>query len=352
LFNYKWITVKYYLNENDEIKEAKIPYWQHLPLINYNITNFYFLINNFLLINKNVNSSIVSSFTNSTINNYHNLGDEKKLYPLQFNFSNTETSFLTDFFYLRNSSFIKFFINNMIDVPICFKKSFSLKTKNFELPLLKFSNFLMKKGKKEKTFNIVFSAFRLFFKTLKLDKINLNNQNFSWLNLYFFTTNMFWHYETKDSINNSIKSIFNSETNIILPYNNIISDNNNKIINLSFFLKNYLYSLLSKVSPIFSYFIYSVDKNIRKYSRGKSGKYTFIWKYVAPYKRTQLAMRWIVKDIKFHQSQKFSERLLKTFDNLMLSPEKSFSWKSKIFSHNYVFKNFRKSLMSSLRTTS
>jgi hypothetical protein len=52
--------------------------------------------------------------------------------------------------------------------------------------------------------------------------------------------------------------------------------NNEKIVNNSFFLKNYLYFLISKISPVFSYFIYSVDKNIRKFSRGKSGKYTFI----------------------------------------------------------------------------
>jgi hypothetical protein len=48
----------------------------------------------------------------------------------------------------------------------------------------------------------------------------------------------------------------------------------------------------------------------------------------------------------------FQERLIKTFENLYYSPEKSFAWKSKVFSHNYVFKNFRKSLMSSLKTTS
>jgi hypothetical protein len=68
---------------------------------------------------------------------------------------------------------------------------------------------------------------------------------------------------------------FKFENLLNLSYNNIVI-NDDKVINPSFFLKNYLYFLLSRVSPIFSYFIYSVDKNIRKYSRGKSGKYTFI----------------------------------------------------------------------------
>jgi hypothetical protein len=44
----------------------------------------------------------------------------------------------------------------------------------------------------------------------------------------------------------------------------------------AFFIKNYLLTKFLKITPIFSYFIYSVDKNIRKFSRGKSGKYTFI----------------------------------------------------------------------------
>ncbi len=60
-----------------------------------------------------------------------------------------------------------------------------------------------------------------------------------------------------------------------LNYDSLLNSTD-KTINTSFFIKNYLFFLLAKVSPIFSYFIYSVDKNIRKYSRGKSGKYVFI----------------------------------------------------------------------------
>lgn len=344
---YNWFITKHYLTDNDQINDVKISYWQHLPILNYSTHNFYFLINNFFYQHKNVQSLLVSSFLNNNVKNYSEFGDEFKLFHHKINFSTRDSSFLTEFFYLKNSSFIKFFINNMIDVPICFKKSKSLKSKNFELPLLKFSNFLMKKGKRDKTLKIIFSAFRDFFNSLKIEKFQIDNQLFSWYNLYFFTANAMFYY----SSNEKNKSIYSAETNIPVIFNNYFV-NNNKTVNVSFFLKNYLYSLLSKVSPVFSYFIYSVDKNIRKFSRGKSGKYTFIWKYVAPYKRTKLSMRWIVKDIKFHDGQKFDERLIKTLESLILSPEKSFAWKSKIFSHNYVFKNFRKSLMSSLRTTS
>ena len=347
MFSYKWITTQYYLDQHDEIQEAKIPYWQHLPIVNYNSNNFYFLINNFFNDNKNINSLNINSFVSTNIKNYSDLKEEKNLIPSKYTYNLNEESFFTEYLYLRNSSFINFFLNNLIDVPVCFKKSTSLKTKNFELPLLKFSNFLMKKGKKEKIFKILFTTFRIFFKKFKDQKLIVNGEQFSWFQLYLFTINIMWKYESNDKI----KSIFDNDINMLLMYNNTFN-NNYKTINTSFFIKNYFFSLLSKVAPIFSYFIYSVDKNIRKYSRGKSGKYTFIWKYVAPYKRIKLAMRWIVKDIKFFQNKQFETRLLSTFENLTNSPEKSFAWKSKIFSHNYVFKNFRKSLMTSLRTTS
>lgn len=347
MINYKWVNTKYYLNEKDDITEIQIPYFNFIPSLNINNNNFYFLINNFFYLNKNTNSTFFFSNNTKNFKEHNPNSDILTSFPTSYNLSFNESSFLSDFFYLRNSSFIKFFINNMIDVPVCFKKSHSLKMKNFELPLMKFSNFLMKKGKKEKALRLVFSSFRYFFKNFKNRDLKINMNNVSWLSLYIFINNIFYKYNFYDSC----KFFFNFENNISLYYNSLYFSNF-KTIDTSFFLKNYFYNLLSKVSPVFSYFIYSVDKNIRKYSRGKSGKYTFIWKYIAPFKRIKLSMRWIVKDIKFLQHQKFSQRLIHSFENLLLNPEKSFAWKSKTFSHNYAFKNFKKSLLSSLRTTS
>jgi hypothetical protein len=82
--------------------------------------------------------------------------------PIQ---NNPFDSFLS----FRKSSFISFFIDNMIDVPVCFKKSPSLKYKSFELPLLKFSNFLMKRGGREQTVRAFMGAFDLFFLNMRRD---------------------------------------------------------------------------------------------------------------------------------------------------------------------------------------
>jgi hypothetical protein len=346
LLHHKLISTKYYIKKDEDELLSKLPHWYYLYKFNYENSNFYFLVNNFFQLNSNFNSFFVN-YSNSNLNSYDSSKDYKKLFPSAYDYSSQDISFLNDYLYIRNSSFIDFFLNNMIDVPICFKKSSSLKTRNFELPLLKFSNFLMWEGKREKIVRTLFKSFRFFFNFFKFNKLKNSTDLASWFSLYNLTN--FFNFNF--SVNSSFKFNYNFQNPISLNHSNNLTILE-KTLNFTFFLKNYLYFLLSKVSPIFSYFIYSVDKNIRKYSRGKSGKYTFIWKFVAPYKRIKLSTRLIVKDIKFYQSRRFKERLAKTFENLYFSPEKSFSWKSKTFSHNYVFRNFRKSLMSSLRTTS
>lgn len=63
----------------------------------------------------------------------------------------------------RQSYFIKFFEFLDIDVPSCFKNIKSLRRHSLEQPLFKLSNYLMKNGKKEKTFPIIVnSLFRIF----------------------------------------------------------------------------------------------------------------------------------------------------------------------------------------------
>ena len=179
---YKLINSTYRINIKNEIKEIKIPHWQTFFLINTSVTPFYFLLNN-LLLNSITTSFTTPNFKNSNINVYVNSFDTKKMFPVKSHFNENDSSFLTDYLYIRNSSFIKFFINNMIDVPVCFKKSSSLKTRNFELPILKFSNFLMKQGKKEKIIKLIFTSFRFFFQNIKSNNSKSVSSLTSWFNL-------------------------------------------------------------------------------------------------------------------------------------------------------------------------
>jgi hypothetical protein len=40
-----------------------------------------------------------------------------------------------------------------------------------------------------------------------------------------------------------------------------------------------------------------------------------------------------------------------TLSDLSLTPDKSLAWRSKNYTYNYIFKNLRKSLMTTLKTT-
>jgi hypothetical protein len=44
----------------------------------------------------------------------------------------------------------------------------------------------------------------------------------------------------------------------------------------SYFTKNLFYNKLTSFKPMFNFFVYNVDKNIKKFSRGKSGNYIFV----------------------------------------------------------------------------
>jgi hypothetical protein len=77
---------------------------------------------------------------------------------------------------LRYSSFIDFFRRRRIDVPVSFVGVRSLRRLNFEYPVLKFSNFLMKSGDREKIFNILSQAFSTIIRQRK-QTLLLTNAN-------------------------------------------------------------------------------------------------------------------------------------------------------------------------------
>jgi hypothetical protein len=157
-----------FINEYDletETSQLKIyPHYSFFSQITPSDTNFFFL-NLSSLKQKHINTYNLT-FKHSHIVNF-NLQNNLTSLPFIDNDKLNEKIPFETFFYLKKSSFISFFVNNLIDIPICFKKSKSLKNKNFELPLMKFVNYLMKKGKKEQTTRILFETFRMFLNNFK-----------------------------------------------------------------------------------------------------------------------------------------------------------------------------------------
>ena len=60
-----------------------------------------------------------------------------------------------------------------------------------------------------------------------------------------------------------------------LNFNHKIA-NGLKTIEPGFDIRDFFFKNLQKLTPIFVFYIYKVDKKIFKNTRGKSGKYTFI----------------------------------------------------------------------------
>ena len=255
-----------------------------------------------------------------------------------------DQNMLNYFVFLRQSTIKTFFILNMIDVPVCFQKSKSLYTKTFELPLLKFTNFLMRDGKREKIFKNFTLALTQFITKFLSNVLNVSQYN------NFLTTYLLFNKYFLETTSNKTQSFF-LKTLITLKSKHTVNDKD-IILNNDAFMKYILFDKLREYLPLFSFYIRKVDKNIRKHSRGKSGKYTLMWKYVPTYKRFYLTMRWLLKDIKFQKLKTFQERLFKTFELLFISPQLSFVCKLRKFIHFFVFQNFKKTLLKTLKSTS
>jgi hypothetical protein len=114
-------------------------------------------------------SHVLLDFYSNDLNFLENLeAGELPLSQIPFDFYKDDLVF-QNFLFLRKSTFISSFIDNMIDVPICFRKSRSLKMRNFELPLLKFTNLLMRRGEREKVVRTIMSSFFLYMRSIRLD---------------------------------------------------------------------------------------------------------------------------------------------------------------------------------------
>jgi hypothetical protein len=115
-------------------------------------------------------------------------------------------------------------------------------------------------------------------------------------------------------------------------------------------LNNWFFKYVYQNLPIFAFYIYKVDKKIFKNTRGKSGKFTFIWKYITPYKRMFLVMHWLAKELRIKSGRTLRDRLNLLIHDIVSQSKLTWIYKVKKFSHNYVYKNSRYSLAENYKT--
>lgn len=246
--------------------------------------------------------------------------------------------FSVDKFGFQHTSISNFFSTNLIDIPRCLQKSYLLYKPIFNTPHLKFLNILMRKGYKEQMFSTVFKTFVTHYLT------QTRNQCIDLLQILPFLTTTFldknYDYQTlkyqKFNFLQSAKSI--NQQYLTHP----------QTTRWDIFLN----SLVDKYKPLFMFKVQKVDKMTRKHSRGKSGKYVILWKYVPLYRRIYTVLRWLIQDISFQKAYRFETRFLKTITTLLETPKKSTVVKCRNFNHQFVFKNFKKTLLKTLQTVS
>jgi len=212
-----------------------------------------------------------------------------------------------------------FFRNNDVNVPICFCGISSFQRVNSANLTLKLIGLLLTAGKKEKLLRI------------------------------FFNAHFGAHPDTRQNVPAVPRALGKFQTVAALLKFPHFTKLNWSVTYSSTPITQFLNSLRG-ISPLFAFATQCVSKQVRKNSRGKSGKYTFVWKYVAPYNRRRQVLRWFAKEIKLESGLAFSQRLGKNFQKINLNYENNFIHKLQRFTYNYVFKNHRKTLMRTLTT--
>lgn len=246
-----------------------------------------------------------------------------------------------DFFdYSIYSPFYNFYKSNLVDIPKCFKKTKSVFRKQNNLDILKFNNYFMRKGLRYKVFNKLITSCFLILNDLKKSDLLTYNSLFSWKDFFivFSKTNNIFFNNLNFKSTESLK--FGSKQSTL-----------NKDLYSEWDIRNILFFNIYKLLPLFAFYIYKVDKKIYKNTRGKSGKYTFIWKYVSSYKRFNLVFYWLAKELRVKVGRSLQDRLYNLIKLLVFNYSNTWIFRVKKFSNNYVYRNCRRTLAETYRTS-
>lgn len=239
------------------------------------------------------------------------------------------------------SPFKSFFEKFNIDTPEVLNKTKSLSRLKGLTYLNRLSLYLSRAGKKLKFSKLILWSLVNIIEILKRQGPSLDITS-SLKTLYLF--------QTLSSLPNfSFQKVNFLKYKELTNYSFLKNSNITKLDTLT--LNNLLFENFKKFNYLFSFYIYKVDKKIYKNSRGKSGKYTFIWKYVAPYKRYFLIMHWLAKEIRISAGKTLYNRVYTVLQNFVLNTTATWIWKIKKFSLNYVYYNLQKTLGSTYRTS-
>lgn len=162
------------------------------------------------------------------------------------------------------SQFKFFFKNLSTDTPETLNKTKSLKRLKGLTPLTRLSLHLARSGKKLKATKLILTSFYRLILKLKQQAYAIN---FDWRSLMILLN-------TTYSNQVSFKGLLKIQNLYISDQYKLKKNNLLKLNELT--INQILFQNFKKFNYLFSFYIYKVDKQIYKNSRGKSGKYTFV----------------------------------------------------------------------------
>lgn len=260
---------------------------------------------------------------------------------------NDTSTLLTASPYQSSPTLISFFSSQMIDIPVCLKRIKFAHSSSASVPRSRLITMLLRHGKRQ-TISKLYSKVATRLTYLHFTTQALAPRTTHWETIYMILaqrkySTKFRGLSTPQSPRLFAKSeLFNRRGELLNSSTRFTSD-------YDWFGELLTHELLS-YSPGFSFFVQSVNKLKRRHSRGKSGKYEIIWKYVPRYKRLLIVLRWLAKDVQFQKSRTLHARLEKSLESFLFNKTTHLVYQLRQFVHRFVFNRYRKTLLRTLRT--
>lgn len=240
------------------------------------------------------------------------------------------------------SELLTYFKELGADTPQALNAVVSYHRTAFKTRLLRFNNYLHRSGKRLKFLLLVLKALDAVTQTHKSVLYSSQSPHYNWRELLFISSffvnkrHSIQMFDTPPTQHTSFSLVFQKLN--LLTDTNLTPDNP-------------VFKNLLKVDTLFSFYVYKVDKHLFKNSRGKSGKFTFVWKYVPAYKRFNLISHWFMRELRITPGKTLEIRLINLFTTFSTNPHNSWLWKVKKFSAIFVYSNLRNSLAQTYRVS-
>ena len=201
---------------------------------------------------------------------------------------NDEDTAMDTVFKMQAPTLTSFFALQLIDIPLCFRKTKSLYAPVASMPHIRFINMISRHGRRQYVatrYSETLNYIALRWLTRHQDE----RKHPDWRPFFAAFAEpkilMLRGSSRGPSINEEVSTFFTSDI-----FKQELS-NSGDAIESDDWVHDFIYDEIESYSPVFSFYVQKVDKMKRKHSRGKTGKYSISWKYVPKYRRIAAVLR-------------------------------------------------------------